>query len=228
MKDWLISFTACLAGLTFLLIYLECRMKLFSDKLSDFFKSNPDVNRGINTTVELNDNRATVEPNNNRTTVEPNNIDEIVKPVDDEPDDTDDDEPDDTDDEPVNTDDEPDDTDGDDDLLNNKPWVRLMENVFSLQDNINSVANQEELPQQTKKILDYLNAKFEELYKDNSLTPIQDETTFDWERHQPIDSQSPQSGDKIESTVIPGWRYNDRIFKLATVTTSNNSERNDG
>lgn len=211
MKDWFIIFSACICCTAILAVYLKYRLKdiegRLSNALSDVKQKLSEINQSKQESAEpaaktfpINSSDASSSSGNSGEAAALTNGDNDQKRP-----------------------------EADVDLLEDKAWVKLMENVFFIQERLNNEAAQLDLSQQSNDFIDFLNAKFEELYQRNNLTPIQGDNTFDWNRHKPADSQSPDNNDPIEKTITPGWRYNDRIFRRAIVsaTNKNNEEIND-
>ena len=226
MKDWFIIFSACLFCSVFLIVYLKYRLtdiiNSWSDTLSDIKQELSGVQQELSELKQQKPESAkpeVTEPPINPFDGSSTNGNDAETPT------------------STSATDEKTSTSTNDDgsqkppktdynLLEDKPWVKLMKNVFFIQDYINKEAAQVDISQQPIDFIEFLNSQFEALYRNNNLTPIQGDKSFDWKRHIPAGSQSPDDNDAIEETITPGWQYADRVFKPAIVSIASKNKEN--
>lgn len=109
-------------------------------------------------------------------------------------------------------------------LLDNKPLVRIVEDIINLQEDIEK--KRKKLPDDVQDFLDYINDKIDELLLHNELKPIENETSFNRLRHQSVPPRNVENGTRIIETVSCGFYLEQRVFKRAKVVVAQKEKDN--
>lgn len=106
-----------------------------------------------------------------------------------------------------------------DTLLDNRPFVKLTENIVRLGDDI--ARHLPTLPPEAEEFAKYVSARLDEMLLCCGLDPIEEEHLFNIVRHQAVPAKNVPNGTPIASTLSPGLILEERVFRRARVEIKN-------
>ncbi|MDO4571691.1 MAG: hypothetical protein Q4D38_15015 [Planctomycetia bacterium] len=110
----------------------------------------------------------------------------------------------------------PEEAEKEDSLLDNRPLVKLTENVVRLGDDI--ARHLPTLSQEAAEFAQYVSGRLDEMLLRCGVEPIEDETSFHIVRHQTVPPRNIPNGTPITATLVPGLRLEERVLRRAKVT----------
>ena len=109
-------------------------------------------------------------------------------------------------------------------LLDNRPLVKLAENVVRLGDDI--ARHLPTLSAEAAEFAQYVSGRLDEMLLRCGLEPIEDETEFHIVRHQAVPPGNIPNGTPITATLVPGLRLEEKVLRRAKVAVECNLNTN--
>lgn len=111
-----------------------------------------------------------------------------------------------------------------DSLLDNKPYVKLIEDVFMLSAEVERIMAKSK-DDGVKGFAEHIFCRIEDMVERNGALSIGNEKLFDIRRHQPVPVALVPDGARIAQTVRPGWRLEERVMRRAKVRIVSENEK---
>lgn len=106
----------------------------------------------------------------------------------------------------------------DGELLDNRPWLKLVEESVALFDELDRHRADFDAPRQ--EVADHVICRLQEILERCGVEPISGEGNFDRNRHQPEGVTRVLPGATVAETLSPGFRVGKRILRRARVHVS--------
>jgi hypothetical protein len=104
----------------------------------------------------------------------------------------------------------------DDDPLNNKPWVKLVDECVRLYGELDAEKSEFDPPRQ--EVVDHVMCRLQEILERSKVQTISDDTIFDFSHHQAgTKYKKVEPGTTIVETLSPGFRVGPKVFRKAQV-----------
>jgi hypothetical protein len=102
------------------------------------------------------------------------------------------------------------------DPLENKPWLKLIEECVDLYDELDRL--QPSLEAAAQELVDHCRCRVLEILERSGVSIFAEDATFDRSRHQAdVTQERPREGTPIEATLSPGFAVGRRVFRRARV-----------
>lgn len=110
----------------------------------------------------------------------------------------------------------------DDDPLDNRQWVDLVEESVELIDELDRYFDSFDAPR--KELADHIMNRLQEILERSGVETIIDDEAYDRQRHEPAEeSKNASPGAAIAKTLSPGFAIGRRVFRRARVKMAENS-----